>query len=76
MSRDRYAFLGFGEGPRICLGIKFGMAQSKAAIASLLSRYTIKLSPRTIEPLTFSKKAFVLTSENPIYLNFEKRVTN
>ncbi|XP_053684902.1 probable cytochrome P450 308a1 [Sabethes cyaneus] len=72
-ARHRYAFLGFGEGPRICLGMKFGLTQSKVGIAKLLSKYRVKLSSKQQLPLEFEKKAFLLTAKNGIWINFEER---
>uniref|UniRef100_U5ENT2 Putative cytochrome n=1 Tax=Corethrella appendiculata TaxID=1370023 RepID=U5ENT2_9DIPT len=71
--RHRYSFLGFGEGPRICLGMKFGLAQSKMGIAKLLAKYSVKISAKQEMPLQFSKKTLILTSENGVWINFVKR---
>ncbi|XP_055684667.1 cytochrome P450 6j1-like [Lutzomyia longipalpis] len=71
--RHRYAFLAFGEGPRICLGMKFALFQVKAAISSILRNFDISLSPKTENPLKFSKKSFLLVAEGGIWVKFEKR---
>ena len=40
-----YALVGFGGGPRICIGINFAKVEIKAMIAEILRRYTLELSP-------------------------------
>lgn len=72
-NRHKCAYLAFGEGPRMCPGVRFGMMQSKAAIAMILSKLNVQLSPKTVEPLTFSKVALMLTCEDGIWLRFLKR---
>jgi len=42
--RDRCLLLPFGEGPRICLGMKFALMQSKAAIADIVRNYEITVN--------------------------------
>lgn len=71
--RPKCAFLGFGEGPRMCPGIRFALMQSKAAIATVMSRFDVHLSPKTVEPLTFSKVSLMMTCDDGIYVNFKKR---
>jgi cytochrome P450 len=72
-SIPKYAFLGFGEGPRICLGMKFGISQVKAGIASILFKYNVKTYEKTEIPLQFSKQTFNLQPANGIWLKLEKR---
>lgn len=74
-SRHRYAFLGFGEGPRICLGQKFGIYQTKAALSAILRHFDVTLSPKTIIPPPVSKKVFILACEEGIWVKFQKRNT-
>lgn len=71
--RHRYAFLGFGEGPRICLGMKFGLTQSKIGIATLLSKYRVVGSDKQELPLEISRKSFLLASKNGIWVKFVER---
>lgn len=71
-ARHKYAFLGFGEGPRICPGIRFGMLQVKAAIATTLMRYRVRVGERTVEPLSFSKGGIIKTCTDGIWLRFER----
>lgn len=72
-SIPKYAFLGFGEGPRICLGIRFALTQVKAGVASILSKYDVTAYSRTENPIEFSKTTFVLQPRNGIWLKFVKR---
>uniref|UniRef100_A0A182PZ78 Uncharacterized protein n=1 Tax=Anopheles epiroticus TaxID=199890 RepID=A0A182PZ78_9DIPT len=72
-NRPRHAFLGFGEGPRLCLGMKFALHQSKIGIATLLNKYRVKLSSKQELPLEFAKSSFLLCPKTGIWLNFEDR---
>ncbi|MHB8646832.1 MAG: cytochrome P450, partial [Thermomicrobiales bacterium] len=40
-----YALVGFGGGPRICIGINFAKVEIKAMISEILRRYTLELAP-------------------------------
>ncbi|GMT18695.1 hypothetical protein PFISCL1PPCAC_9992, partial [Pristionchus fissidentatus] len=46
-SRPRVAFQGFGEGPRMCIGIRLAFMEEKTAIAHLLKNFRIKKSANT-----------------------------
>lgn len=48
---NRFAFLPFGEGPRICPGMRMALLQMKAGLAALLKNYRLELSPKTKLPL-------------------------
>ncbi|GAB0087200.1 Cytochrome P450 [Sergentomyia squamirostris] len=73
--RHRYSFLGFGEGPRICLGQKFALFQVRAALSAILRHFDVKLSSKTHDPLRVSKKTFMLAAEDGIWVKFSKRST-
>ncbi|XP_070508374.1 cytochrome P450 6k1-like [Chironomus tepperi] len=69
----KYAYLGFGEGPRICLGMKFGITQVKGGVISILSKYNVLKHELTDVPFKFSKSTFNLQPEDKVMLKFEKR---
>lgn len=52
-----FTYLPFGEGPRMCLGLRFGIMQSKAGLATLIKSYRFTLNEKTPFPPPF-KKAF------------------
>lgn len=70
--RHQYAFLAFGEGPRNCIGLRFGMMQAKLGLASLLREFKFNLSDKMEKTLTFRKDSFILTTTTGLHLNVEQ----
>ncbi|XP_024080832.1 probable cytochrome P450 6a14 isoform X2 [Cimex lectularius] len=66
------AFLPFGEGPRICLAMRFALQEMKFCLAKMLISYSLKLNRKTKEPLVFNKKTFFTTPQDPVYYDLEK----
>jgi cytochrome P450 len=44
---DRYQYLPFGAGPRVCIGASFAMQEAMIALAVLLSRFRFDTLPET-----------------------------
>ena len=68
--KDKGVFLTFGDGPRICLGMKFAQMQSKAAIVEIVTNFQIKISDKTSEPLIMDPKEFLNIKQGGLWLNF------
>ncbi|KAH0822299.1 hypothetical protein MTP99_012687 [Tenebrio molitor] len=71
-SRPSFTWMPFGEGPRICIGLRFGMLQSKIGLTALLSKYRVTLSNKTKTPLAMDTKSFITTCDTGIWLNVAK----
>lgn len=71
--RENGTFLPFGDGPRICIGLKFAYAQMKAGLVAVLRDYEIALSPKTILPLEYDPKSFLLGTKSGIWLKIRHR---
>ncbi|KAF2878723.1 hypothetical protein ILUMI_27439 [Ignelater luminosus] len=68
-----YTYLPFGEGPRICIGLRFGLLQTKMGLAVLLKNYRFTLNEKTKLPLKMDPfSTFVSNTEEDIWLNVEK----
>ncbi|XP_062552478.1 probable cytochrome P450 6a14 [Armigeres subalbatus] len=70
-NRNPYTFLPFGEGPRICIGLRFGMMQARVGLAYLLKDFRFTLSNRTPVPLKISPRSPIFTSEGGLWLKVE-----
>lgn len=71
-NRNPYTFLPFGEGPRVCIGLRFGMMQARIGLAILLKNYKFTPTPRTPSTIVFDKENFLLAPISGVYLKIEK----
>lgn len=67
--RPSTSFLAFGDGPRNCIGLRFGLLQTRVGLATLLKNFDFSACSKTSIPLKFNAKNVVLTSKDKLWLN-------
>ncbi|KAH8270789.1 hypothetical protein KR018_002533 [Drosophila ironensis] len=72
MYRERGMFMAFGDGPRICLGMRFATTQIKAAIVELITKFNVKVNPKTRKDILFDPTFFQATLEGGIWLDMQE----
>jgi cytochrome P450 len=69
-SIDRYAYLPFGDGPRICIGASFALQEAVIILATLLSRFRFDpvkgKDPKPVMILTLRPEGGVWLTATPI----------
>lgn len=70
-ARPNCSFLSFGEGPRNCIGLRFGMMQARIGLITILRHFEFQLSEKTKVPLEF-KTTTVLSVKDGLYIKFKK----
>ncbi|XP_067005228.1 probable cytochrome P450 6a13 [Anabrus simplex] len=71
--RHRFTYLPFGEGPRICIGMRFGLLQAKLGMATLLRDFQFSPSKRTVIPIRYEPSSIVTASKDGIHLKISRR---
>ncbi|KAK7580778.1 hypothetical protein V9T40_001407, partial [Parthenolecanium corni] len=66
--RQSGTYMPFGDGPRICLGMRFAMLEMKLALATFLYHYEVQPSVKTKTILQLDPAAFILAPKNGIWL--------
>ncbi|XP_014257090.1 cytochrome P450 9e2-like [Cimex lectularius] len=73
----KFTYVPYGEGPRICIGIRFALIQVKLAIISILLNYRIMLRDKLKGPLRLDPMCmFLSTSKDGLWIKFEKLKLN
>lgn len=70
--RHNMTHLPFGEGPRNCIGLRFGKMQTKIGLIMLLKNFEFKLCSKSIVPLVISEQNIILKSKGGLYLSVTK----
>lgn len=70
--RPSCSFLAFGEGPRNCIGMRFGLMQARIGLALLLKNFKFSLNQATKLPLEFRGHQILLATKGGMYLDIEK----
>ncbi|KAF2887508.1 hypothetical protein ILUMI_18665 [Ignelater luminosus] len=67
-----YAYIPFGEGPRVCIGERLGLVVSKLGLCYLLSQFEVARCTETPVPIIFETKGIILASTVGLPLKFQK----
>uniref|UniRef100_A0A182XUE8 Uncharacterized protein n=1 Tax=Anopheles quadriannulatus TaxID=34691 RepID=A0A182XUE8_ANOQN len=71
--RHPFVYLPFGEGPRICIGLRFGMMQARIGLVYLLKHFRFTLAKdRMSVPLKITPSSTILTIDGGLWLNVEQ----
>ncbi|XP_069676306.1 cytochrome P450 9e2-like [Periplaneta americana] len=68
-------YMPFGVGPRMCIGNRFALLKTKLAVVHLLSRFNLKVTPKTPIPIIMEQSGFNMTVKGGFWLGLEKRPT-
>lgn len=69
--RNACTWLPFGEGPRNCIGLRFGMMQARIGLVMLLKNFEFSFGPSATVPLVIDPKGFVLSPKGGMYLKLK-----
>ncbi len=69
VTRDRFAFLPFGAGPRICIGASFALQEAVIILATLVARLRFSLTSRRPQP----RMILTLRPHGGVWLNVAER---
>nr|QTC11278.1 cytochrome P450 6PX1 [Phenacoccus solenopsis] len=73
MQRQQCTYLPFGEGPRICIGMRFGLTQVKLGLAMLIRNFNFEISPNMKLPFGFKKYSILTTVDGDMLLTCSRR---
>nr|XP_023016120.1 cytochrome P450 6k1-like [Leptinotarsa decemlineata] len=76
LNENGLIYMPFGDGPRSCIGERFGLMASKLALLHILLNFEVEKCDKTPNPVEFATKSFVLQSKIGLPMIFKKIVPN
>ncbi|KAJ4429424.1 hypothetical protein ANN_21593 [Periplaneta americana] len=73
-NRSNMLHMPFGDGPRKCLGKRFGLMQVKTGLVHILSKYEVAPCKDTPIPLILDRRAFSLSPKEKIPMTFIRHI--
>lgn len=70
INRDKMTYLPFGEGPRVCIGMRFAMMNVKVGLVSLLRNYEFSKCAQT--NVTYIERGVVMNPGGNTTLNIKR----
>ncbi|XP_051165547.1 cytochrome P450 6B4-like [Leptopilina boulardi] len=58
-NRHKFTFLPFGEGPRICVGMRMAAILIKVAVFTIIKDFSVEVSPKMIFPIERDESSFL-----------------
>ncbi|CAH2094092.1 unnamed protein product [Euphydryas editha] len=68
-----FTYMPFGEGPRICIGLRFAKMPITAGILTVLKNHSVELAEGMPRTLDFQPRAMVIQANSGINLKFTSR---
>lgn len=69
--RNPMTWLPFGDGPRNCIGLRFGMMQTRIGLIALLNNFEFSLGPKMQNAPKFKPDAFTTVPQGGIHIKLK-----
>lgn len=69
--RNHFVYMPFGEGPRVCIGMRFALLQTKLAVATVVSRFHLLPNEKTKIPIEIDPHHFMLASKHGLWVHLK-----
>lgn len=70
--RHQFSYLPFGEGPRNCVGLRFGYLQTRIGLIKSLLAYKYSPTEKTPKTIIFDPNNTFLATKGGLWLKIEK----
>ncbi|GBP91578.1 Probable cytochrome P450 6a14 [Eumeta japonica] len=62
----------FGEGPRMCLGLRQGYIQSKMALVKILPKYELRINEKSPVPMKIKASSYACAADGDVWINLKE----
>ncbi|CAG9823198.1 unnamed protein product [Phaedon cochleariae] len=69
---NKFTYLAFGGGPRMCIGTRFALSQIKIGVAHLIKNYEFTVNPKAKIPVKYDPFYFLLTASGGLWVDVRK----